>query len=418
MTINGLFSDGNWGLTICSIETYRGHTKGFHFYFNHALAIGLIVARTLERKPKNFLILPPGLALYLFYCGVSSLSVVSAPVPLYALMATHKMVFAALIFLAAYHFIRSSRDLEFFAQVMAVTMLWEALIVLKMKYVNGVYQAHGTFEHQNSLVMYASLIGMVFLSLGLGPRSRVSNLCLVAFGACGLIVMCTLSRAGMFMFATGSAGLAFLSILEKPTARRFVSIASLGVVGMFGLLLGLDSIISRFHDRGNQASQEYREVLNEASRQMVRDHPLGIGWNNFALAINSPYPYAEFVFDWLRGKGHRIDEDRKNSTVESHYYLLLAENGYAGFWIYLLLITLFLYWNLRATIFFEHGAVRLISLGIGVGCCLNYAQSTVERVLTQPRNLMLWLILLAITARIEHWRRNSRKRISHPFKKI
>ncbi len=31
MTINGLLGPGNWGLTLMSVETYRGHTKGFHF---------------------------------------------------------------------------------------------------------------------------------------------------------------------------------------------------------------------------------------------------------------------------------------------------------------------------------------------------------------------------------------------------
>jgi len=42
-----------------------------------------------------------------------------------------------------------------------------------------------------------------------------------------------------------------------------------------------------------------------------------------------------------------------------------------------------------------------------VGCGINYLQSFVERVLTQPRNLMIWLVLLALTAKIEVWRRQS-----------
>ena len=36
---------------------------------------------------------------------------------------------------------------------------------------------------------------------------------------------------------------------------------------------------------------------------------------------------------------------------------------------------------------------------------MTYVQSTLERVLVQPRNLSLWLLLLAATARIELWRR-------------
>jgi hypothetical protein len=98
-----------------------------------------------------------------------------------------------------------------------------------------------------------------------------------------------------------------------------------------------------------------------------------------------------------------------NGVVESHYYLLIAENGYIGLYAWLLVIFVGLWRNLRAVFFFEHSFVRVLSLGIFMGCALNYAQSTLERVLVQPRNLMLWLILLGITARIEVMRREAKK---------
>jgi hypothetical protein len=41
---------------------------------------------------------------------------------------------------------------------------------------------------------------------------------------------------------------------------------------------------------------------------------------------------------------------------------------------------------------------------------MNYLQSFLERVLTQPRNVMLWFILLAITARITAWRKAELRR--------
>jgi len=36
---------------------------------------------------------------------------------------------------------------------------------------------------------------------------------------------------------------------------------------------------------------------------------------------------------------------------------------------------------------------------------MNYLQSFLEHVLTQPRNMFLWLTLLAMTARITTWRK-------------
>ena len=94
--------------------------------------------------------------------------------------------------------------------------------------------------------------------------------------------------------------------------------------------------------------------------------------------------------------------------MESLYYLLLSETGYQGFISYLLFVGLFLWWNVRGAWFFRQEFVGPISYGIFMGCTMNYAQSTLERVLTQPRNMMLWMLLLAVSSKIETWRRLAR----------
>lgn len=63
--------------------------------------------------------------------------------------------------------------------------------------------------------------------------------------------------------------------------------------------------------------------------------------------------------------------------------------------------------NIRDFIRFPHSFERVLALGIAAGCSLNYFQSTLERVLTQPRNLMLWLILYGITARLSSMPKNA-----------
>lgn len=406
MTINGLMGPGNWGLTLGSIETYRGHTKGYHFYFNHAIAIALITAKWLE-NPRGFRWLPPGMGWYLLYCACSCLSIVNAPDRNLVIMTAHKVLFAALLLMATFNLLRTEEDLQFFLKVMVGVMAWQLAVCLKLKYVDGMYQVRGTFEHQNPLAMYAVLIGMPMLAVALGPPFRGANLMLFGFLCTGVIVQCTLSRAALASFGAGTVAVMGLSLLEKPTARRFLTTALMAVVGAAGLLLTLDTIVARFHDHGNEASADLRRVMKEACRQMVNDKPLGIGWNNYALVVNPPYPYAEFYYDWIRGRGMRVDESKPNAVVESHYSLLLAENGYPGLWSWLLLLGAGLWRNARAFFFFGHSFLRCLSLGIAIGCGLNYAQSTLERVLTQPRNLMLWLILLGITGRIDIMRREA-----------
>jgi O-antigen ligase len=256
--------------------------------------------------------------------------------------------------------------------------------------------------------MYAVLIGMPLLAVAMGPRFKGSHLVLFGFLTCAVIVQCTLSRAALAIFGAGTLAVLGLSLLEKITPRRLLTTGIMGVLGAAGLLLTLDTILARFNDHGNEASSELRDVMKDACREMAKDHPLGIGWNNYALAVNPPYRYSEIYYDWTRSRNMRVDESKPNSVVESHYYLLLAENGYPGLFSWLALIGVGLWRNVRAFFFFGHSFARCLSLGIAMGCALNYAQSTLERVLTQPRNLMLWLILLAITGRLEVMRRNEK----------
>ena len=409
MTIGGLFGPSEWGLTLGSVEWYRGHAKGYHFYFTEVLSLMLSIGLWRE-SPRTFRWLPPGLWLYLLYCALSLLSIVNAPMPGYVCMAALKSAKMALLFIAAYNFLRTKRDVGFFLQMLAATMCWEFFVVLKWKYINHIYQVRGTFEHQNPLAMFSTMAGLLLLATGMGPNVPRGNFLLGGFIACAGIVQSTLSRAGLAIFALGSVLVVGLSLLDQPTKRRLITVASLGAVGALGLMLTIGTIIARFNDQGNEASGETRDLMNAASRAMVHDHPLGIGWNNYAHTINPPFPYGDIIDDWERERGHKVDSDYAKGVVESHYYLLMSETGWQGLFSYLLFIAVFLWWNLRGMLHFRRHLLGCVSLGVAVGCICNYLQSTLERVLTQPRNLMLWMLLLGLVARIESWRRESSAR--------
>ena len=413
MTISGFLGPAEWGLTIDFHPFYRGTARGYHFYFNEALAGALIVANFLE-SPRRFRWMPPGLILYIINICLSFLSIINAPHPEYVCMAAVKATEVIVIFVAAYNYLQNTERVRWFLTTFCFVMVWELLVCLKLKYKDGLYQVIGTFEHQNPLSMYAILIGMVLLSAGVGPKQKRSTLYLLGFCATAWIVECTLSRGGLVAFAIGTVCVMALGLVDKITVRRLLMVAGLVAIVCVGVAASLQTIINRFNDTYNKDSSETRRMLNIASREMLRDYPLGGGWNNFAVLINPPYPYGSLIDQYFKDHNEFKEVDTSKGIVESHYYLLLSETGYQGYASYLILIAYFLFLNARAAIFFRKHFLGVVSIGIGIGCSCNYLQSLLERVLVQPRNLMLWLLMLALTARIETWRRQAKAQRIRP----
>ncbi|MEO6036483.1 MAG: O-antigen ligase family protein [Verrucomicrobiota bacterium] len=404
MTISGFLSASEWGLTLGFVPEYRGHARGFHFFFNEVLALSLILAAALERKSK-FKPIPPGLWLYLLYCAMGLISLLNAPSSLYVAMAAFKAFKAALIFIAAYNFVRNEKDIQFFLRTMCFTLLWQFMVALKMKYLDGKHQIMGTFEHQNALAMYVNLVAMVLLAAGASAKGWGANLYLFVFLTAAVIVEFTLSRAGLVFFGLGTVGVMILVLIEKFTSRRVIVVSVVAFCAVAGFLKTMDSIINRFNDPFTYDSKQTRIMLRAASFKMFNDYPLGIGWNNYGVTINRPFTYGEPINEYFRRNGERVDTVAPKGIEEGLYYLLLAETGFQSLACFAVLILLFLWWNVRAAWQFRGQFLGTVSIGIAVGCGINYLQSFVERVLTQPRNLMMWLILLALTAKIETWRR-------------
>lgn len=406
-TIGGFLQAAEWGFTIYPIE-YRGTARGFHLFASELLALVLIWSE-MTGNWKNFRSFPPGMKLYLLYCFASFLSILNAPMHLYLWFAFIKAIKMSVIFVAAYNFLKQEDDLWFLLRCLAYTMVWECVAVLKMKYVDHVYQVYGTFEHQNALAMFSILVGMVFLAVALGPNDRRTNFYLAAYVVCAVIVQSTLSRGGLAVFAAGTLAVVLTSLMERVTKRRLTVLASLTAIAGLGLMFTMDTIVKRFQDYGNVESQNTRQMLNVAASKMLKEHPLGVGWNNFALTINHPYPYGDHIDQYHLMWNNKVDRTYKKGVVESLWWLLLAETGYQGLITYVLFISVVLFWNLRCALYFKHQFLGAVAMGLFWGFLMNYLQSFLERILTQPRNMMLWFILLAVGARIEMWRRSIKR---------
>jgi len=395
-------------LMLGSIETYRGHSKGFEFSFIEILAVALIYASVLKRKAsdRSWKWLPPGALLYLLYCAVSLCSIYAAPNRLYVLMAAERFAKAILVYIGAFHFIREEKDVRLMLKAAAMTLMVQAVVVLKMKYVDHFYQVRGWFEHQNPLAMWAYMLGLPLLAAAMSNAPKQESRWYVAgFIAAGIIVQSSLSRAALLAFGAGIALVVALAMFDKVTRKRVVFVLGMGAVGFLAVMLAANTIIARFHDEGNEASGETRTVMNLASKAMLQSSSVGIGWNNFALTINHPFPFGDVIDDRERERGCTVDEDYAKGVVESHYWLMLAETGYGGLLTYLLFISAGLWWCLRGIFRWRRQFLAAYCAGLFIALVLIYLHSNLERVLTQTKNMSTWLLLLGVSARVETWRR-------------
>jgi hypothetical protein len=388
-----------------SIDWYRGATKGFEFGWMDVMAIALLISSALKKR-RPWRRLAPGTLLYLFYIGCSLISIFHAPEKVYTLMAAWRFSKAVLVYVAAFHFLRDEEDLLVFLRTLAMTLIVQMFVVLKMKYKDHIFQVMGWFEHQNALAMWSYMCGFALLAAGLGEASKKdTRLFLLGYLASGVIVQSALSRASLVAYGVGTMFIFMLSLGDRVTKKRLVSMLTIAVVGVTGVLLVLPTLIMRFGEDRNQSSADLRVMLNSAAASMVHDSPTGVGWNNFVIMANSPYPYGEVIDDWTKSRGMNLDPDEVHPQPESHYWLMLAENGYPGFCAYLIFIGVTTVWCARGIRAFRQTPIAAFLIGVFVAMVITYIHSNAERVLTQTKNLYTWLIFLGIVARIEYSRR-------------
>jgi hypothetical protein len=397
-------------LMLNSVEFYRGHTKGFEFSLFVLLGIALTTASLFRRSPGTRL-LPPGLWLYLLYCALSCVSVFPAANKIYVLMAAWKFTSAAFIFVGAYHAFRDETDLKWLLRAIAGMLILQALVCLKLRFLDGRWQVHGWFEHQNPMAMWAYLFAIPLLAMTFSPSASHSDssLYLAGVAATALMILLSVSRAGLAAFAVGSAAVTGLAFLRGVSFKK-VAITSVGACAALAAgMLALDSLMARMEEvESNDSEEDLRAIMNRQSKAMLHYSAIGIGWNNFGIMNSLPHErFAGILMDWDESRGFRIIDENyfANPLTESLYWLLLSETGYQGFCSYLAFLALTLWWTARGLIRYWNTPLGYFIGGVLVALTLTYGHGTVERVLSQTKNMAAWLILAGLMARVESMRK-------------
>ena len=268
---------------------------------------------------------------------------------------------------------------------MTLGLVYEGVLVLWQHYGLGLFQAPGSFLHQNELAVLLNIAVMAPLALILaGPTPLLTKLAPVAAVAAALF---TVSRGAMLFLGAGSALVFLGSAFRRYTVRK-AWICMIGLVlGAAFVPLALSTIESRKVEERGQ-SIEHRQRLEVAASLMLQEHPLGIGPNCFT---------SQLLFGGYADRSG-LAWSQRVAIVHNIYWLTAAEMGYAGV---VALVVLFLvplgsalWYGLRT----RHDRRGDVLLGLGVGLMVFYAHGFFEWVWRLTEVSYVYFTIIAIVA--------------------
>lgn len=382
-----------------SMENYRGTSKGFEFGMVDISLCILFSLVIIQRRERKIIKCPPGTALYGLYFFFSVLSIVNADKLLYSSFEVSKMVRMYLYYWTLFNFLIHKDRLQVIMPCVAVIIIYVFFSVIKQKYVGGLFQCAGPFPHQNSLVMYMSVFGMLALSYLLNSRHANAWFWFFVFGMSAVCIVATLSRAGMALFVLNVLIVYSVSLLNRSKhavvrKRKWAIGLLLPIGGLLVLVKAYDSISERVLN-APQESTMVRVQLAEAAVKMANDKWLGVGLNNFGHKINPPYEYSSHI-----PMANPNDPDEKNGLVETVYLMVAAEAGWHTLAIFLLLLFYFYFKNIKNYFRYRRSDYAYIAIALMAALICMYLQSSLEWVLKQTNNFYQLMFLFALIAAI------------------
>lgn len=378
----------NETINFISREFYRGTSRGFEITLVDLLVLTLFGYLVLNKKLKDFIIFPKGFLLYSIFLFLSVCSCFNSDNYLYSSFEVLKLIRMGFFFWVMCNYIDTEEKLQGMILNILLALSYIFLVVLYDKYVLHTFQAKGPFPHQNSMVMYTIVFGSVIFACTLFTSFKKNLFNLIVTLMSVIIVISSLSRAGMFFFLLSLGIIYSIKVLSQPAIRDFFTF----LIGSFFLSLILlkasDSIIERFKTAPRE-SQEVRIMLAEAALKMSKENILGVGLNNFGLKINYPYPYS-------KGTPHYYDEDFRGGLVETAYLMVAAESGWPTLVIYVLFLFRMLVLNLVMYFKSRDAIIKMLSLGVFGGLVGIYLESSLEWVLRQTTNFYQLMLIFAL----------------------
>ena len=351
--------------------SYRGMSRSFDVGTTDVLVAALIVylfgqarARGLVWRPgpspgaiTPVALLPAGILAIGAFIAMSALSMIGAREPLYSLMDLFKLLRGLAVFWVSANLVaddRTARDLPVFLLMFVLVEMTFAA----WQHLTGVWWVHGTFEHKNSFALSMNMVIPVLLAEALRSRGWRA-LIVLGYGAGVVGLILSRSRFGWFTMGlaavivmVASIALTFARRDRLLLQRQAAVLAVLALIGVAALARSYDSIIARW-DEDAEVSMDFRHRNNEIAETLAREHPFGVGLNNYVRELDEPV-------------GGLLDPIDK--TVAHHLYnLVAAETGTVGLILLVSMLLTFIGMAFRLAWSAAEPWARTVGIGLGAG---------------------------------------------------
>jgi len=383
------FSVQKVSVNFVSMEWLRGTSKGFDVKYPIKL-------------------FPQGSFLYFSFFLFSVLSIINSVNLYMSFFEVWTMIKMYFYFWVIHNYINDFKKLDLLIQYIGIAVIYVGLTVLQQKYIMGLWQTRGPFDHQNSMVMFVIIYSSIVLSFILNSKFTKLPFWLIVFGLGTISIVSSFSRAGLIFYMFSIVLIVMVSFFMGLNAQKIAITLLLIVMGIGMVIKSIDSILERFQT-ASKASGEARVLLAIAATKMANDKVLGIGLNNFGIKIKPPFTYNSHIdFD-----PEHADQDSRLIIVETVYLLVAAECGWHTLIIYLMMIFYFWSINFYNIIRYRSNKYQFYAIGIAGGLTAVYLQSALEWVMKQPHSFyQIMFIFSLITVMSKLHRREKRKKRS------
>jgi hypothetical protein len=402
-----------------SIAWYRGSTRGFEVSLIDLLAVSVLAASVMVPRysgPRWHW--PAGLGILGAYFCYCCFSVLSSEPKIYGAFELSKIARGIIFLLSAASYVRTRRELRWLLLGLLCAVGLEGIEGLRQRIFGGMDRVAGTLDHANSLSMYLCLVGPVLAAAAAADFPRwLRRLSFIGLGVAALLMMLTLSRAGVPIFGIVVLSTAVFCASWRLTGRKLLFGGAIALGALALLCASWKPLMSRYGEASlsdeyltDDAGNEGRGVYLRWARMISEDHFFGLGLNNWSYGVSKTYGAREGFDYGDYDKVHSMDEviadPNTNYAAPAHCLaaLTLGELGIPGLCLFALV---WLRWFQMGTRFLGRRVLdpmRQVGTGIFFGVCGIFLQGLTEWVYRQTPIFVTFHILVGVLASLYYRR--------------